>query len=211
MAIDRDGIIWFGTESGLTRHDPEKNSWTSWTHEDGLGLDVGAPSPPPADTDGDESYGHHGSRAKSNLGPNPNYILDVAIDKHDVKWIGTWGAGLSRFDPAAPADVQWRTFSTADGLGGLFVHVLKFDEDGTLWVGSDGGVSTYANGRWTTYTTEQGLLDNNVFSLTFGDNGVVWVGTWRGLSKMERPRVASRDATFVLADRPRLRPAGDFQ
>ena len=70
--------------------------------------------------------------------------------------------------------------------------MLKFDEGGTLWIGSEGGVTTLSNGRWTTYTTADGLLDNNVFSIEFGPHGVVWVGTWRGLSKMEHPRVASR-------------------
>lgn len=182
VAVDRDNLIWFGTEGGLSRYDPATKRWTSWKHADGLGLNVPEEPPTPA---GEPGYGHHGSRSKSNMGPNPNYILDIAIDVHNVKWIGTWGAGLSRFDSSAPAGQQWRTFSKADGLGGHYVHVLKFDSAGRLWIGTDGGVTVYDHGRWTTYTTAQGLLDNNVFSLTFGENGVVWVGTWKGLSKME--------------------------
>ncbi len=190
IAIDRDDIIWFGTEGGLTRHDPVTRQWTSWTHADGLGLDVAQSEPAPS---GDAGYGHHGAQSKSNMGPNPNYILDIAIDDKNVKWIGTWGAGLSRFDASAPAGQQWKTFSTADGLGGHYVHVLKFDPQGRLWVGSEGGVTIYDDGRWTTYTTAQGLLDNNVFSLVFGEDGTAWIGTWRGLSKMERqPRVVQR-------------------
>jgi ligand-binding sensor domain-containing protein len=189
IAIDRDNVIWFGTEGGLTRHDPVTRQWTSWTHADGLGLDVTTPESAPAD---DASYGHHGAQSKSNMGPNPNYILDIAIDAQSVKWIGTWGAGLSRFDGAAPAGQQWKTFSKADGLGGHYVHVLKFDPQGRLWMGTDGGVTIYADGRWTTYTTANGLLDNNVFSLAFGDDGAVWIGTWKGLSKMEPLRAAAR-------------------
>lgn len=190
VAVDRDNLIWFGTEGGLSRYDPVAKQWTSWKHADGLGLNVPQEPPTPANEPG---YSHHGSRSKSNMGPNPNYILDIAIDEHNVKWIGTWGAGLSRFDSSAPAGQQWHTFSKADGLGGHYVHVLKFDSSGRLWIGSEGGLTVYNHGRWTTYTTAQGLLDNNVFSLAFGENGVVWVGTWKGLSKMEPlPRVASR-------------------
>jgi ligand-binding sensor domain-containing protein len=190
VAIDRDEVIWFGTEGGLTRYDPARERWQSWTHADGLGLDVGIPDALAAAGEDDGDYTHHGNQLKSNLGPNPNYILDIALDRNDVKWIGTWGAGLSRFDSNAPPGRQWTSYSTADGLGGHFVHVLKFDKDGALWIGSEGGLTVYKGGEWTTYTTTDGLLDNNVFSLAFGDNGIVWVGTWRGLSKMERPRTA---------------------
>ncbi len=200
VAIDRDDLIWFGTEGGLTRYNPATRQWKSWTHADGLGLDVPRPSPERAPERAPEpapaaanstGYGHHNIQSKSNMGPNPNYILDIAIDADNVKWIGTWGAGLSRFDTSAPPGQQWKTFSKADGLGGYYVHVVKFDSAGRLWIGSDGGLTVYDHGRWTTYTTAQGLLDNNVFSLAFGENGVVWVGTWRGLSEMEPPpRVA---------------------
>jgi ligand-binding sensor domain-containing protein len=194
VAVDRDNVIWFGTEGGLSRYDPVAKQWTSWTHADGLGLNVPQEPPAPAPaTSNTTGYSHHGTRSKSNMGPNPNYILDIAIDDDNVKWIGTWGAGLSRFDSAAPAGRQWTSFSKADGLGGHYVHVLKFDSAGRLWIGSEGGLTVYDHGRWTTYTTAQGLLDNNVFSLAFGENGVVWVGTWKGLSKMEPlPRVAVR-------------------
>ena len=190
IAVDRDNVVWFGTEGGLTRHDPITRQWTSWTHADGLGLAVPAPAPStPSASDGDAS-GHHGGQSKSNMGPNPNYILDIAIDENNVKWIGTWGAGLSRFDSSAPTGRQWTTFSKADGLGGHFIHVLKFDPQGRLWIGSEGGVTIYENGRWTTYTTANGLLDNNVFSLVFGENGTAWIGTWRGLSKFDPPPAA---------------------
>ena len=88
VAIDRHNILWFGTEGGLTRYDPAKEDWQRWTHEDGLGLDVGEPQTAEED---DDSYGHHGTSLKSAMGPNPNYILDIAIDPNGVKWIGTWG------------------------------------------------------------------------------------------------------------------------
>jgi len=184
VAVDGNDLIWFGTEGGLSRYNPATKHWTSWKHADGLGLNVPEEPPTPADEPG---YSHHGTQRKSNMGPNPNYILDIAIDDHNVKWIGTWGAGLSRFDSSAPAGQQWTSFSKADGLGGHYVHVLKFDSAGRLWIGTDGGLTVYDHGHWTTYTSAQGLLDNNVFSLAFGENGVVWVGTWRGLSKFEPP------------------------
>ncbi|HUJ79794.1 MAG TPA: two-component regulator propeller domain-containing protein [Nitrospiria bacterium] len=190
VAVDRDNLIWFGTEGGLSRYNPATKEWTSWTHADGLGLNV--PDEPPAPAN-DPGYGHHGTQRKSNMGPNPNYILDIVIDADNVKWIGTWGAGLSRFDSSAPAGLQWKSFSKADGLGGHYVHVLKFDSAGRLWIGTNGGLTIYDHGRWTTYTTKEGLLDNNVFSLAFGEHGVVWAGTWKGLSKFEPPpRMASR-------------------
>ena len=74
-----------------------------------------------------------------------------------------------------------------DGLGGNFIHTVAIDPKGTLWVGTDGGVSKFDGKNWKTYTTRDGLLNNNVFSIAFDREGHKWFGTWKGLSKLEEP------------------------
>ncbi|HET6369898.1 MAG TPA: two-component regulator propeller domain-containing protein [Nitrospiria bacterium] len=174
-AIARDvrGDFWFGTEGGVSRFDGKR--WKSWTHKDGLGADIGGDA-----SSEDGNYSHHGG-AKENRNANPNFVLSLAIDRSDVKWIGTWGAGLSRFDGK-----KWKTFTAGPGsIGGNFVHALAIDPKGRLLAATNGGISFFDGRRWTTYTTADGLLDNNVFSIAFDRKGNTWLGTWRGLSKME--------------------------
>ncbi len=177
IAIDKAGLIWAGTEGGISVFDGK--TFTNYTHADGLGAEI------PADQRKqvmDSNSRHHQSAGKANQGYNPNYVLSIAIDDDNIKWIGTWGAGLSRFDGK-----RWETFTTADGLGGNFVHALKFDNGGVLWAATDGGVSYLQEGHWNTITTANGLQNDNVFSMLFDDQGARWFGTWTGLSKMPAP------------------------
>lgn len=189
IAKDHDGIFWFGTEGGLNRFDGR--NWKSYTHSDGLGADMHPQNPgggtPPQQTPSDDSYpedaspgGHHGRHRKENRTANPNFILDIAVDRKNNKWIGTWGAGLSRFDGK-----NWTTYTAGSGtIGGNFVHALEIDPQGNLWAATNQGVTRFDGSGWKSYTTDDGLLDNNVFSIAFDPQGNKWFGTWRGLSKM---------------------------
>ncbi len=186
IEIDADGIIWVGTEGGLARFDG--NTFTNYTHADGLGADI--PESERKQVMQTEAA-HHRVAGKSNLGYNPNYVLSIALDKAGVKWIGTWGAGLSRFDGK-----NWKTYTAKDGLGGNFIHALEIDPEGTLWAATDGGVSFLKNGTWQTITTREGLQDNNVFSMLFEKDGTRWFGTWTGLSKMPKAPALPKSLPF---------------
>ena len=173
IAKDRDGILWFGTEGGVNRFDGSR--WTGYTHQDGLGAET-ASGPPGSYT----AEGHHGAGEKANRAANPNFVLDIAVDRRNDKWIGTWGAGLSRFDGK-----RWKTYTAGEGtIGGNFVHALEVDAEGVLWAGTNKGITRFDGKTWKTYTTADGLLDDNVFSIAFDAQGNKWIGTWRGLSKM---------------------------
>jgi ligand-binding sensor domain-containing protein len=190
IGLDHDGQLWFGTESGVSRFDGK--TWKNYTHADGLGADVGPPPvvPPaiermkdPTDTKtgeyGSEGNGHHMGKSRQNTGPNPNFIIAVEVDNQNNKWFGTWGAGLSKFDGKT-----WTTYTTGNGLGGNFVHAVTLDRDGSIWVGTNGGVSRFDGKEWTTISIKDGLIDDNVFSIVVDDSGNKWFGTWRGLSKL---------------------------
>ncbi|MGB3939988.1 MAG: two-component regulator propeller domain-containing protein [Candidatus Manganitrophaceae bacterium] len=173
IAKDRNGHFWFGTEGGINRFDGK--NWIGYTHHDGLGAEVNSLSE-------GTSYqeGHHGRMTKENRTANSNFVLDIAVDQANNIWVGTWGAGLSRFDGK-----EWITYTAGSGtIGGNFVHALEVDPDGVLWVGTDHGVTRFDGKRWKTYTVSDGLQDNNVFSIAFDPQGNKWFGTWTGLSKM---------------------------
>ena len=197
IALDDDGVFWFGTEAGISRFDPTKSgrsAWTTFTHKDGLGAKLSPTSPQaakmeeavisalPASEEVSGEYGssaerHHMDPAKRNIGPNPNFVVAAAVDQHNHKWFGTWGAGLSRFDGKV-----WKTYTQADGLGGNHIHALAVDPEGYLWAGTNGGASWFDGERWQNLSEKEGLLDNNVFSLVFDSKGRRWFGTWKGLS-----------------------------
>ena len=164
VATDRDGTLWFGTEEGVSHFNPKENTWTTYTHKDGLGApnksalarkqtrgeayEVAQSELPagrsyeghfhdlsPMDEEGNDTY-------------NENYIFAITIDRQGNKWFGTWGGGVSRFDGRT-----WRNFTTEDGLPGNIVYSIEEDSLGQIWVGTHQGVSVYDGKSWKSYTS----------------------------------------------------------
>ncbi|MBI3622227.1 MAG: hypothetical protein HY208_08595 [Nitrospirae bacterium] len=175
------GTFWFGTEGGVTRYTPRAGGaarWKSWTHDDGVGATLAAePSPTPYNA----LAPHHETGAKTAAGYNPNYIITSALDRQGRLWVGTWGAGLGRFDGK-----QWRNFTTADGLSGNHVNSVAFDKDGGLWIGTDGGATHMdpATNRMTNFGRQDGLLGIPIYSITVDADGGAWFGTIGGVSRL---------------------------
>lgn len=76
------------------------------------------------------------------------------------------------------------------GLPNAKVNALSLGFDGTLWIGTDGGLASLDNdGRWRTYNKLPlgGLPDDRVRAVASGTDGVVWVGTFnRGVARLDR-------------------------
>lgn len=115
--------------------------------------------------------------------PN-NSIYAVAIDKQDVKWIGTDGYGLAKFD-----GTHWSTFTASNsGLSNNFVRVIFVDEENNKWVGTRyGGLFKFDGVNWTNWNTSNSILPSNwVASFVIDPKGVKWIGTGdQGLIKID--------------------------
>jgi ligand-binding sensor domain-containing protein len=178
MAQDRDGTLYLGTEGGVSVL--KDGRFSTYTHADGLGADkdqVGG-----YEVIGNPSKHHTQTPGKSADGYNPNYVLSALIDPQGVRWFGTWGAGLSRFDGK-----MWRTYTRKDGLAGNYVTDLYADADGSLWATTDAGVSVLQDGHWRNLTTADGLIADGVFAMAVDAQGNKWFGTMEGVSKLEPP------------------------
>lgn len=86
--------------------------------------------------------------------------------------------------PSVPGEV--RRFTTAEGLAGNYVVALGRFTDGSVWVGSRGGVSVYEGGRVRAYAAAQGL-GGRVNAVAEDRERNVWVGTQSsGAAKIAR-------------------------
>ena len=70
------------------------------------------------------------------------------------------------------------------GLASSFIQALAAGRDGSLWIGTDSGLSHYQpttaggpEGVFTTLTTRDGLSGNNIAALCEDREGGLWVGT----------------------------------
>ena len=81
--------------------------------------------------------------------------------------------------------------SEADGLVSNQTRCLLEDKDGSLWIGSEGGLSGYKEGKFANFTIKHGLGDNSIRALCQDRHGTIRAATLRGLSSVDNERSIS--------------------
>jgi len=179
--VDNRGAVWFSDRGrGVTRFDGE--NWKLFSSEDGLA--EGGVSAITEDKDGNLWFGSmkgitsfDGSQFQifsikeyQSIIPRP-YIQDIRQDKDGNIWVAAFGGGVSRYD-----GVNWRVFTSADGLPGDNVRAIYLDREGNPGVITDKGVSRFNGTSWETLTTEDGLPDREIRTVAIDDAGNLWFG-----------------------------------
>jgi signal transduction histidine kinase/ligand-binding sensor domain-containing protein len=77
-------------------------------------------------------------------------------------------------------------YDAAKGLGRGTVGGLQLDDDGTLWVSTEGGLSRIENGRVHTLTAKDGLPCDPVHWTIEDDDHAFWLYTACGLARVAR-------------------------
>lgn len=107
-----------------------------------------------------------------------------AEDKDGALWVGTSSMGLVRIQ-----DGRLQQFSRTEGLSSDSVSSLLLAPDGSLWIGTSGGVNHLSNGRFSSFTTRNGLLSDYVTALLQTSDGTIWAATRAGLARIRNGRV----------------------
>jgi len=131
----------------------------------------------------------------------------ILRDRSGVVWIGTWGQGIARHDPATRA-FQAMRHSSGDPKGLTHTAAVRALElqDGTIWVGTNGnGIDILGrDGRLTGgYRPAQrdpgALADGAITCLAQSDDGTIWVATLDGTLHRMTPG-AGRFRRLTAAD-----------
>jgi diguanylate cyclase (GGDEF)-like protein len=205
---DSTGHMWFGTENGLDSYDgyelrhfrhergnletlasdfiydiDEDANGNLWIATNGGGL-----ARIERGTQRIRSYRHDPADSDS-IGSD--IVRSLVMDADGTIWAGTRGAGLDHFDPKTGRATHFRfdgETQTADEI-----HVLHEDSTGTLWIGSDQGLTRFSRdtGEATTFAHDDNdpasLSDSRVRSIFEDGHGRLWVGTYGGgLNRFDR-------------------------
>jgi signal transduction histidine kinase/ligand-binding sensor domain-containing protein len=120
------------------------------------------------------------------------YALAMVGDPHENgMWFGFPTGGIAYF---ADGQVRGR-FTAKDGLGEGMTTALRFDDEGALWVATEGGLSRLKDGRVNTLTSKNGLPCDSVHWDLEDDTHTRWLYTACGLV-----RVARSDMDAWVAD-----------
>ena len=115
-------------------------------------------------------------------------VAGMGEDRSGALWVGTYGGGLDRFDPATGGFVHHRHDpKDPHSLDKDLVLSLFFDRKGTLWVGTqDGGLNRFdeRSGRFKAYRDQ--AAGSNYFHSIFEDRaGILWLGGYGGLTRFD--------------------------
>jgi PAS domain S-box-containing protein len=101
----------------------------------------------------------------------------LLVDRHGVLWIGTASTGLMRYDHGVAT-----SFRKQDGLASDRILSLAESEDGSLWVGTEEGLSQLSDVKFPTYSATEGLVQESCLAVAASPLGGIWAGTPNGLS-----------------------------
>ena len=106
-------------------------------------------------------------------------IRNTFRDSAGTLWMGTDGQGVVRLTGAAAV-----RYTVKQGLVDDFVRAFCEDRDGSIWIGTDSGLSRWRAGGFQNYGTESGLVYGSIRVLFLDRGGDLWVGTDGGLSRL---------------------------
>ncbi len=107
-------------------------------------------------------------------------VLSSLLDSKGNYWIGTQGAGLSRFDGQ-----KFTNFNTSHGLTGSLIYCLMEDSRGYIWIGTDNGLNRYDGKSFKNYN-EHEELKKIVFDVKEDNDGSLWIATlYNGLIHLD--------------------------
>ena len=112
-------------------------------------------------------------------------ISALLCDTRGAVWIGTMNGGLFRYDPSEGGLVSYPYAEADDGLLDEFVNCIVEAHDGTIWVGTNGGLNRLErmpDGMYALSAPVEALRNQVVYGVVEDRTGHLWVSTNRGLA-----------------------------
>ncbi len=189
LAIDRDGKVWLATsERGALCYDPDTNRFTS---VEGVPEDVRTFL---IDNEGRLVIGtvngifiyENGTireAADINSQLEDRIVQTIAMDRRGRMWVGTFGNGVSVFDPVGNKIAD---FNHDTGFPSNAVNTLMCDSRGLMWVATRDGLLYFPDAEHPDKFTEINVLKragiNHVLSIEEDYAHNIWVSTNKGIA-----------------------------
>jgi Carboxypeptidase regulatory-like domain/LVIVD repeat len=215
LVVGADGALWFGTALGVTRF--QNGQFTPVPFDPALSL-RGQPATL-------EAFFQAVAQAIFEAQPlsavrlggvsfvdafgapvvKEDLIFSAVADGQGRLWVGTLGGGIRRIDASGGALRDTLHLTRQEGLGSNLILALAAGPDGSIWAGTDEGVSRIeeVNGALTitNFTALDGLAVP-VRDVAVRGDGTVWLATDGGLFRLTTTVGLLRGVVRDAAGRP---------
>jgi signal transduction histidine kinase/ligand-binding sensor domain-containing protein/DNA-binding response OmpR family regulator len=99
-------------------------------------------------------------------------VLSLLEDNEGSLWVGTGGVGLLRL-----RDGKFTTAGESEGLQGNLVWSVTPRKSGGIWLGTDGGLSSYVDGKFQHIAGPHGHENIRVRAVLEDRQNALWAGT----------------------------------
>ncbi|MFA6469870.1 MAG: two-component regulator propeller domain-containing protein [Bacteroidota bacterium] len=215
---DKNGFLWFGTETGLNRFDgyrfkiyqnnrKDSNSLSNnyiwslcedaagniWIGTDGGGLNKFDPQT--------ETFVRYQNIAGDSSSLSTDIVQSVYHDRKGNLWVGTWDGGVNLMQKNAKSFVRFmHNPLNPTSLSDNKVHFIKEDSEGNIWIGTDGGGLNRFDPMTVSFTSfkhdpknPRSLSFDMVTDMVEDPKGNLWLTTYgEGLDLFDR-----RNKTFA--------------
>ena len=205
VAVDKDGLIWAGTDSGVFRvtRAGAVTEYSKASTNNGIGsndvralaglrsgsvlwvghADQGASRFDSAAVTSTPGSGWDRFRPdNSSLPSSMIRDLHMVTESPESLWLTT-ANGVSRYDRSTG---DWILHNMVNsGIASNDVTAVAIDATGAFWFGTATAGVSYTKSRavWKTYTTVQGLGSNSIRDILVASDGVVWIATEGGVTR----------------------------
>jgi signal transduction histidine kinase/ligand-binding sensor domain-containing protein len=111
--------------------------------------------------------------------PKGDVVSCVFPDREGNLWLGTGDSGLQCWTRRKVS-----SYTSVSGLPHDNTWSILEGKDGSVWIGTDGGVSRFKDGSFSNYTQSARAALNDVRALAEDKDGTVWVGTMRSIERI---------------------------
>lgn len=216
MLQDKNGVIWIGTERGLSKYIKEEDKFITYTNksydEDSLSNDLVYSMI--EDSNGFIWVGtfigvsvfdsNNEIKKYKNDPLNENSLSDNVIhgiyeDSEGLIWVGTKDKGINIIDRNNDKYMHLTKGSTKYDLSNNFIKCV-IGKDDTVWIGTRNGLNKVnkSNMQIKKYTTDDGLANNNIESVFIDSRDYLWIGTREGINILNTETGQMIDITTEL-------------
>jgi PAS domain S-box-containing protein len=121
-------------------------------------------------------YCYDASLKRREIPPLPSAVSALLVDRHGVLWIGTSWIGLARYENG-----RYDFFLKTDGLDNETVQALGEDSEGSLWIGTGGGLDRLSDVKFPIQPATEDPKITDANSVTAARNGGVWIASYGGV------------------------------